>query len=77
MLFFKASNPGQFESDGEAVWQRGMTGDSVFHCGRVGINTERPDEALVVHGNIKLTGHIVQPSDIRAKAYIQEVSLSL
>ncbi|XP_024083163.1 myelin regulatory factor isoform X2 [Cimex lectularius] len=71
--FRQASNPGQFENDGEAVWQRGVTGDSVFHCGRVGINTERPDEALVVHGNIKLTGHIVQPSDIRAKAYIQEV----
>lgn len=72
-IIVRASNPGQFESDGEAVWQRGMTGDSVFHCGRVGINTERPDEALVVHGNIKLTGHIVQPSDIRAKAFIQEV----
>ncbi|KAL1139754.1 hypothetical protein AAG570_006731 [Ranatra chinensis] len=72
-IIVRASNPGQFESDGEAVWQRGATGDSVFHCGRVGINTERPDEALVVHGNIKLTGHIVQPSDIRAKAYIQEV----
>lgn len=72
-IIVRASNPGQFESDGEAVWQRGVTGDSVFHCGRVGINTERPDEALVVHGNIKLTGHIVQPSDIRAKAYIQEI----
>uniref|UniRef100_A0A069DX84 Putative myelin protein regulatory n=1 Tax=Panstrongylus megistus TaxID=65343 RepID=A0A069DX84_9HEMI len=72
-IIVRASNPGQFENDGEAVWQRGATGDSVFHCGRVGINTERPGEALVVHGNIKLTGHIVQPSDIRAKAYIQEV----
>uniref|UniRef100_A0A146KTL1 Myelin gene regulatory factor n=1 Tax=Lygus hesperus TaxID=30085 RepID=A0A146KTL1_LYGHE len=72
-IIVRASNPGQFESDGEAVWQRGVTGDSVFHCGRVGVNTERPDEALVVHGNIKLTGHIVQPSDIRAKAYVQEV----
>ncbi|BES94507.1 NDT80 / PhoG like DNA-Hypothetical proteinsfamily [Nesidiocoris tenuis] len=72
-IIVRASNPGQFESDGEAVWQRGVTGDSVFHCGRVGINTERPDESLVVHGNIKLTGHIVQPSDVRAKAYVQEV----
>jgi len=72
-IIVRASNPGQFENDGEAVWQRGVTGESVFHCGRVGINTERPDEALVVHGNIKLTGHIVQPSDVRAKAYIEEV----
>lgn len=41
--------------------------------GRVGINTDRPDEALVVHGNMKVTGHIVQPSDARAKTNIEEV----
>jgi hypothetical protein len=38
----------------------------------VGINTDRPDESLVVHGNIKVTGHIIQPSDIRAKKNIVE-----
>ena len=43
--------------------------------GRVGINTDRPDEALTVHGNIKLTGHVVQPSDKRAKCDIQEVNM--
>lgn len=42
--------------------------------GRVGINYDHPDEALVVHGNIKLTGHLMQPSDKRAKDKIQEVS---
>lgn len=44
--------------------------DAVFHSGKVGINTDKPDEALVVHGNIKITGHIIQPSDIRAKKNI-------
>ena len=43
--------------------------------GRVGINYDHPDEALVVHGNLKLTGHLMQPSDIRAKQNIHEVNL--
>lgn len=42
----------------------------------MGINTDRPDEALVVHGNLKLTGHIVQPSDLRAKQNIKECDTS-
>lgn len=42
----------------------------MFHAGKVGINTDRPDEALVVQGNLKITGHIIQPSDIRAKKNI-------
>lgn len=46
--------------------------ESIFHVGKVGINTDRPDESLVVHGNIKITGHIVQPSDLRAKKNIVE-----
>jgi hypothetical protein len=55
----QASNPGQFESEGSGVgaeggWQRGAAPDSVYHAGRVGINTDRPDEALVVHGNMKV-----------------------
>ena len=39
----------------------------------MGINTDRPDEPLTIHGNIKLTGHIVQPSDARIKTDIREV----
>lgn len=69
----KASNPGQFESDAELCWQRGTTPESIVHTGKVGVNTDRPDEALVVHGNVKLTGHIIQPSDIRIKQHIQKV----
>ncbi|ERL90242.1 myelin regulatory factor-like protein isoform X2 [Dendroctonus ponderosae] len=70
-IIVRASNPGQFESDySEMCWQKGQSQDSVFHNGKVGINTDKPDEALVVHGNIKITGHIIQPSDIRAKKNI-------
>ncbi|XP_035379727.1 myelin regulatory factor isoform X2 [Electrophorus electricus] len=68
-----ASNPGQFESDSEVLWQRGQLPDSVYHHGRVGINTDRPDEALVVHGNLKVMGALVHPSDIRAKENVKEV----
>ncbi|XP_069702809.1 myelin regulatory factor isoform X2 [Periplaneta americana] len=71
-FLFQASNPGQFESDVELCWQKGHTPESIFHAGRVGINTDRPDEAMVIHGNLKVTGHIVQPSDRRAKENIQE-----
>ena len=48
----------------------------MFHCqGRVGINNDAPDEALTVHGNIHLTGALIQPSDKRAKTNIREVSI--
>ena len=59
----------------DVMWQKGVTPESVFHGGRVGVNTDRPDEAMTVHGNIKLTGHVVQPSDLRAKTDITEVGL--
>lgn len=68
----QASNPGQFESDVELCWQKGQTSDSIYHAGKVGVNTDRPDESLVVHGNLKITGHIIQPSDVRAKKNIVE-----
>ncbi|KAF4523938.1 hypothetical protein B566_EDAN011192 [Ephemera danica] len=74
-IIVRASNPGQFESDVELGWQKGQTPDSVFHAGRVGVNTDRPDEALVVHGNLKLTGHLMQPSDMRVKELVAEMML--
>lgn len=70
---FQASNPGQFENDMELSWQKGHSPDSIYHAGRVGINTDRPDESLVVFGNVKVTGHIIQPSDQRAKTNIEEI----
>uniref|UniRef100_W8ALK5 Myelin gene regulatory factor n=1 Tax=Ceratitis capitata TaxID=7213 RepID=W8ALK5_CERCA len=76
-IIVRASNPGQFESDVDLCWQRGLTQDSIFHAGRVGINTDRPDESLVVHGNLKVSGHIVQPSDSRAKQEIAELDTSV
>ena len=41
--------------------------------GNVGINTESPDEALTVVGNVKLTGHVFAPSDARVKTDVREV----
>ncbi|KAM8714337.1 hypothetical protein ACLKA7_014464 [Drosophila subpalustris] len=76
-IIVRASNPGQFESDVDLCWQRGITPESIFHTGRVGINTDRPDESLVVHGNLKVSGHIVQPSDSRAKQEIAELDTSV
>ncbi|KAI5934175.1 Myelin regulatory factor-like protein [Manis javanica] len=72
-IIVRASNPGQFENDSDALWQRGQVPDAVVCHGRVGINTEAPDEALVVCGNMKVTGTIMHPSDSRAKENIQEV----
>lgn len=69
----QASNPGQFEMEGDALWQRGAVPEGVVCQGRVGINTDAPDEALVVCGNAKVMGAIMQPSDLRAKHNVQEV----
>lgn len=74
MYFFQASNPGQFENDSDALWQRGQVPESVVCHGRVGINTDAPDEALVVCGNVKVMGTVMHPSDSRAKQNVQEVS---
>lgn len=43
-----------------------------FH-GKVGINTTDPDEALTILGNLKLSGNILQPSDVRVKENIEPV----
>lgn len=59
--------------DGDTLWQRGTVQDAVVCQGRVGINTDSPDEALVVCGNAKVMGAIMQPSDLRAKGNVQEV----
>ncbi|XP_027449772.2 myelin regulatory factor-like protein isoform X5 [Zalophus californianus] len=72
-IIVRASNPGQFENDSDALWQRGQIPESVVCHSRVGINTDAPDEALVVCGNMKVMGTIMHPSDSRAKQNIQEV----
>jgi hypothetical protein len=41
--------------------------------GKLGINTSQPDEALTVVGNLKLSGLLLQPSDMRIKENIQQV----
>jgi hypothetical protein len=72
-IIVRASNPGQFENDPEQSWKPGLQSDTVFHTGRVGINTEKPDEALSVHGNVRVTGRVFAPSDQRAKEVIGKV----
>lgn len=73
-IIVRASNPGQFESDcTENWWQRGVSENSVHFNGKVGINTDRPDESCVVNGNLKVMGHILHPSDVRAKHNIEEL----
>ncbi|XP_050995666.1 myelin regulatory factor-like protein [Acomys russatus] len=72
-IIVRASNPGQFENDSDALWQRGQVPESVICHGRVGINTDAPDEALVVCGNVKVTGTVLHPSDARVKENVQEV----
>ncbi|XP_041114168.1 myelin regulatory factor-like protein isoform X2 [Polyodon spathula] len=72
-IIVRASNPGQFENDTDQLWQRGHAPESVVCHGWVGINTDSPDEALVVCGNMKVMGTVMHPSDMRAKQNIQEV----
>ncbi|XP_072511467.1 myelin regulatory factor-like protein [Notamacropus eugenii] len=72
-IIVRASNPGQFENDSDVLWQRGHVPESVVCHGRIGINTDAPDEALVVCGNMKVMGTVMHPSDSRAKQNIQEV----
>jgi myelin regulatory factor len=74
-IIVRASNPGQFEGDVDlCCWQRGITQNSIFHQGKIGINTDMPDEVLVVNGNLKVSGHIIQPSDERVKHNICELN---
>ncbi|GAB0176331.1 myelin regulatory factor-like protein [Grus japonensis] len=72
-IIVRASNPGQFENDGDVLWQRGHVPETIVYHGRVGINTDAPDEALVVCGNAKVMGRVMHPSDSRAKQNIREV----
>ncbi|NWY08624.1 MRFL protein, partial [Eulacestoma nigropectus] len=72
-ISFQASNPGQFENDSDVLWQRGHVPETIVCHGRVGINTDAPDEALVVCGNAKVMGRVMHPSDSRAKQNIREV----
>uniref|UniRef100_A0A673JT16 Myelin regulatory factor-like protein n=1 Tax=Sinocyclocheilus rhinocerous TaxID=307959 RepID=A0A673JT16_9TELE len=72
-IIVRASNPGQFENDSDMLWQKGPIPESVVCHGRIGINTDSPDEALVVCGNVKIMGNVTHPSDKRAKQNIQEV----
>ena len=44
--------------------------------GKIGVNTDSPEEALSVNGNIQVTGQILQPSDMRLKTDIMQVRIN-
>eukprot|EP00050_Salpingoeca_kvevrii_P012918 m.25675 g.25675 ORF g.25675 m.25675 type:complete len:609 (+) comp4464_c0_seq2:3-1829(+) len=72
-IVVRASNPGQFANE-SATWYKGHTENSITFEGSVGINTETPDEALCIHGNIRMSGSILQPSDRRLKHSFDEAN---
>lgn len=49
--------------------------ENVVFYGNVGINAPSPDQALTVIGNVKISGNILQPSDVRIKENIEPVCL--
>lgn len=72
-IIVRASNPSNFEIDCDSLWIKGQETDSIYFCGKVGINADTPTEALSVTGNINLTGQLLQPSDARLKEAILPV----
>ncbi|XP_060696036.1 myelin regulatory factor-like protein [Hemiscyllium ocellatum] len=72
-IIVRASNPSQFENELAGTWQQGNAPNAIICHGQVGINTDTPDEALVVCGNVKVMGSVMHPSDRRAKQNIHEV----
>lgn len=70
-IIVRASNPGHFENDYDYMWLKSsLSSDAICHHGKVGINTEKPEEALTVNGHIQLTGQLLQLSDMRLKRNI-------
>jgi len=53
-IIVRASNPAQFEGEGELHWVQGHGATDVVHRGQVGINTDAPTESLVwiIHGSV-------------------------
>jgi hypothetical protein len=70
-IIVRASNLGQFPGEdadgGDAQWTKAQGPKAIAHFGAVGINTKTPGEALSVHGNVQVTGSVLQPSDARLK----------
>ena len=69
-IIVRASNAGQFDHEGDSKWIKGKNNSTVYH-GNVGINIDAPSEALAVAGNIKVTGTVLHPSDMRIKEDIE------
>ena len=54
-------------------WVTAADPTSISYLGRVGINTNTPQEALAVHGNVQVSGVLLQPSDRRLKTDIAAI----
>lgn len=70
-IIVRASNPSQFKQDVDP-WQRVQGKDGIYSSGNVGIRTDKPEKALDVQGDVRVTGAILQPSDMRVKENIKE-----
>ena len=67
-IVVRASNLAQFaENEAGQQWSKAEGHQATVHFGTVGINNARPTEALSVHGNVQVTGAVMQPSDLRVK----------
>jgi hypothetical protein len=73
-IIVRAANLNVFsENEAPLHWAVGAGPQSIIHFGHVGINTDNPTEALTVHGNVQVTGAVLQPSDRRVKEDIVSV----
>jgi hypothetical protein len=70
-IIVRAANLNIFvENESPQQWIPAIKHNSIAFFGQVGINTDAPREALTVHGNVQVTGAVLQPSDKRLKEQI-------
>ncbi|KYR02225.1 NDT80/PhoG-like protein [Tieghemostelium lacteum] len=66
-------NSEQVEKNG---WKLNQNNGNIYHYGNVGVNSENPQEALSVDGNVFCTGFLYHTSDQRVKTNIKAVKSS-
>jgi len=73
-IIVRAANLNIFaENESPQQWVNCSAQKAISYFGSVGINTNTPQEALVVNGNVQVTGAVLQPSDRRLKEKITPV----
>jgi len=74
-IIVRAANLNIFvESETPQQWVNAAEAKAISYLGRVGINTDAPTEALAVHGNVQVSGAVLQPSDRRLKENIVAIN---